>query len=167
MSECAAPELAARRPTSEGDVVGFVGPYGEHVWLGIPYATPPVGALRWRPPQRAVRRTDLHHATAAGPSSAQRIPVYMASTVAPGSSAGSEDCLYLNIWAPAFPEDRVPTGNERLPVMFWTHGGANLVGQAASYGGGALATGSASSSCRTIARRARLVQACGAASGDD
>ena len=50
------------------------GPSGEHAWLGIPYATPPVGALRWRPPQPAVTRTQLHHATAAVPRARSGFP---------------------------------------------------------------------------------------------
>jgi para-nitrobenzyl esterase len=53
--------------------------------------------------------------------------------------AGSEDCLYLNVWSPSFPATEVPLGDDRLPVMFWIHGGANVSGQGDTYGGGVLA----------------------------
>jgi para-nitrobenzyl esterase len=128
------------RSTHEGDVIGFTGPYGEHVWLGVPYARPPVGEWRWRPPQPALHRDRAVECTSPPPSCAQRIPVYMTASATPGTSIGSEDCLYLNIWCPAFPASSIPAGDERLPVMFWIHGGANVTGQAATYGGGALAT---------------------------
>ena len=64
----------------------------------------------------------------------------MAAGAAPGTSIGSEDCLYLNIWCPPFAARSIPAGDDRLPVMFWIHGGANVTGQAATYGGGALAS---------------------------
>ncbi|GAG16719.1 unnamed protein product, partial [marine sediment metagenome] len=56
-----------------------------------------------------------------------------------GEAAGSEDCLGLNVFAPAFPPGEVPVAGERLPVMVWIHGGGNTVGSAAIYDGGTLA----------------------------
>jgi para-nitrobenzyl esterase len=53
---------------------------------------------------------------------------------------GSEDCLYLNVFAPRFAGDAVPQAGSRLPVMVWIHGGGNVVGHAGRYDGGALAT---------------------------
>lgn len=53
---------------------------------------------------------------------------------------GSEDCLTLNVWAPAFAPNQVPKGDKRLPVMVWIHGGGNTIGTAAFYEGGQLAT---------------------------
>jgi Carboxylesterase family len=57
-----APDPALRRTTTSGDVVGFVGPYGNAAWLGIPYAAPPVGSMRWRapaPPARAAHGFEI------------------------------------------------------------------------------------------------------------
>jgi para-nitrobenzyl esterase len=56
-----------------------------------------------------------------------------------GTPVGSEDCLYLDVYAPRFAPDQVPTGPARLPVMVWIHGGGNTVGYAGLYHGGNLA----------------------------
>jgi len=53
-------------------------------------------------------------------------------------SVGSEDCLYLNVYAPAFQDSELPRGDQRLPVMVWVHGGANLIGRADVYDASAL-----------------------------
>ncbi|MGU7771603.1 carboxylesterase/lipase family protein [Burkholderia sp. MR1-5-21] len=86
---------------------------------GIPYAAPPVGQLRWRPPQPVARWTGVRQATAFGHDCMQ-----MTST---GSSAlgttPSEDCLYLNVWRP-----KTATSGSKLPVMVWIYGGAYVVG---------------------------------------
>ncbi len=89
---------------------------GGQAFLGIPFAAPPVGDLRWKAPQpptpwQGVRAADKH-----GPACMQRRAAYM-----------SEDCLYLNVWTEAESAD------EQLPVMVWIHGGgwtsgANSVG---------------------------------------
>ncbi len=80
----------------------------------IPYAAPPVGDLRWRPPAAPAHWTEERKADAFGPACMQ--PTRRPASV-------SEDCLTLNIWTPA---DR-PAG-ERLPVMVWIHGGAFTFG---------------------------------------
>jgi para-nitrobenzyl esterase len=84
-------------------------------YLGVPFAAPPVGALRWRRPQpvvawRGVRKT--HAFSAACAQTADWI-----------SNPKSEDCLYLNIWAPAKAR--------KLPVIVWIHGGGMYGGTAA------------------------------------
>jgi para-nitrobenzyl esterase len=78
---------------------------------GIPYAAPPVGANRWRPPQPVTPWKDIRDATKDCADCPQR--------AWPGSTAvQSEDCLLLNVWAPTNA-----TKNSKLPVMFWIHGG--------------------------------------------
>lgn len=100
------------------------------VFKGIPYASPPVGPLRWRSPQPLKPWTGIREALAFGPDCPQQQPAN--GTRAPGMS---EDCLYLNIWAPA----RQSKG--RLPVMVWIHGGSFISGSGAdlSCDGAALA----------------------------
>ena len=56
-----------------------------------------------------------------------------------GTPVGSEDCLYLNIYAPRFTDTDVPKDAARLPVMLWIHGGGNTIGEAGFYNGGNLA----------------------------
>jgi para-nitrobenzyl esterase len=89
-------------------------------WLGIPYAAPPVGALRWKAPQAAAPWTGSRDAGKFAPHCAQ-----------PGGSFGtastSEDCLYLNVYTPR------DSGNGPFPVMFWIHGGALLTGESDDY----------------------------------
>ena len=116
------------RTISSGEVVGFVGAHGSHVWLGIPYAAPPIGALRWRAPQRAASR-----GTGAREALALRRALPAVREPARGDArarhrVGSEDCLTLNVWAPP----GAGRERERLPVMFWIHGGGNVRAAATS-----------------------------------
>jgi para-nitrobenzyl esterase len=100
---------------------------------GIPYAAPPVGDLRWKPPQPVVAWHGVRNATQYGHDCMQ-IPD--PSEAAPrGTTTPSEDCLVLNIWAPA----RRPA--EKLAVMVWLHGGGFLNGGSSApiYDGTALA----------------------------
>ena len=121
-----------RRTISSGDVVGFVAANGSHVWRGIPYAAPPTGALRWRAPRDPQPWSGTRESLAFGP----RCPQYTSSLEATrelGTVYGSEDCLTLNVWAPPH------AGAERLPVMFWIHGGGNVQGGSDFYDGAPLA----------------------------
>lgn len=88
-------------------------------YLGIPYAAPPVGALRWKDPQPVAPWEGVRKATALGSQCIQpaRLPDAL-STEAAGPQAMSEDCLYLNVWTPA----AAPAS--KLPVMVWFFGGA-------------------------------------------
>ena len=84
-----------------------------HYYKGVPYAAPPVGDFRWRPPQPLIPWKGLRLAKEYGATCTQY-------AIFPGSS--SEDCLTLNIWTPAHAR------NEKLPVMVWIHGGGFQVG---------------------------------------
>ncbi len=136
-----AADQATRRALPAGEVVGGVGRYGAHAWLGIPYAQPPVGPLRWRSPQPMPPWTGTREALASGAACMQAASEFGGTDSAPGGTpTGSEDCLTLNVWAPQFLPDAVPAAGKRLPVMVWIHGGGNTVGTASFYDGGNLAT---------------------------
>jgi para-nitrobenzyl esterase len=126
-----------RRSTALGEVVGSQESAGTHAWRGIPFAAPPVGALRWRAPQPAEPWTGVREALA-DPSACPQLPPLGSADNDDGSN-GNEDCLYLNVFAPAFPPEAVPRGDARLPVMVWIHGGGNSIGDARVYDGGPLA----------------------------
>ncbi len=131
---------ATRRSLPAGDVIGVEGLYGSHAWLGIPYAEPPVGELRWRAPRPLARWQDEREALAFGSPCVQYASPVGGVPEEPGEIVGSEDCLFLNVWAPPFAPDAVPIGDERLPVMLWIHGGGNSIGESGFYNGGNLAT---------------------------
>jgi len=86
------------------------------VFRGIPYALPPVGARRWRAPAPMPRWTGVRNADAFGPACVQPQLGRLSSIYAGDPMPVSEDCLSLNIWAPA--------GAQRAPVIVWIHGGA-------------------------------------------
>jgi para-nitrobenzyl esterase len=130
---------SSRRTTASGPVVGAVGDYDDHAWRGIPYAAAPVGALRWRAPQPAKAWTETREALSFGSPCTQFTSKFGGVPGRDGAVGGSEDCLHLNVYAPRFAPDAVPTGNARLPVMVWIHGGGNTIGQAGFFNGGHLA----------------------------
>jgi para-nitrobenzyl esterase len=136
-----APEPAADslRTIEQGEVVGTVGHYASHVWRGIPYARPPIGSLRWRAPQHAESWSGTRKALTQGNFCPQFASPFGGVAGKPGEVLGSEDCLFLDIYAPRMSADAVPTGADRLPVMFWIHGGGNVIGHAGFYDGGQLA----------------------------
>jgi para-nitrobenzyl esterase len=84
-------------------------------WLGLPYAAPPVGDLRWKAPQPVAKWKGERDATKFGAHCAQN-PVFQDMIFQ--DSGSSEDCLYLNVYAPATADSKA-----KLPVMFWIHGG--------------------------------------------
>jgi len=133
------PDPASRRVTGSGEVVGFVGRYGSHVWLGLPYAKPPTGELRWRAPVPPEPWTGTREALVFGAPCTQYASPLGGVAGRAGAPAGSEDCLYLNVYAPRATVAEVPTGVARLPVMVWIHGGGNSIGEAAFYNAGNLA----------------------------
>ena len=85
---------------------------------GIPYAAPPVGDLRWRPPSPVAPWGDARAARQFGPACPQTFPELMTEPVA----SSGEDCLTINVWTAA------ETPTERRPVMVWIHGGAYVQG---------------------------------------
>ena len=116
---------------------------GTYAWKGIPFAKPPVGALRWKAPVDADVSTTTRQAKVFGNACAQYGRVYgpgannkydatIGTTL--GQAVGSEDCLYLNIWRPA-------TTDTNLPVIVFFHGGSNVSGYTADpvYDGANLA----------------------------
>ncbi len=109
--------------TTGGTVRGAL--HGEvAIWKGIPYAAPPVGALRFRPPQPVVPWSGERDATRSGPVAAQsRDPKIALLSGVPEKVESGEDCLLLNVCAQA---NRAP--GVRQPVMVWIHGGAFLMG---------------------------------------
>jgi para-nitrobenzyl esterase len=96
--------------TAQGDVQGITS-VASCTFLGIPFAAPPLGSLRWRPPQPAAAWATTLNATTAA----------VCPQITPAGSTttqGTEDCLKLNIWTPN-PAPTVP-----VPVVFWIHTGA-------------------------------------------
>jgi para-nitrobenzyl esterase len=131
---------ATLRRLPAGLVIGRAGQHGGHAWLGLPYAEPPQGELRWRAPQPLLPWTGTREALAFGASCPQLAsPVGGDDSAPAGTLVGSEDCLYLNVYAPALAPGEIPTGAKRLPVMVWIHGGGNTIGSARSYDGSHLA----------------------------
>ncbi len=117
--------------TSAGPVQGVVVQHGViRVFRGIPYAAPPIGPLRWRPPLPAQPWAAVRDATHFGPPCMQRV-------AADALVQPSEDCLTLNIWSPP-PNRRLGT----LPVMVFIHGGGFVfgAGSEAPYDGTGLAS---------------------------
>jgi para-nitrobenzyl esterase len=100
---------------ASGQVRGAVLSKGGAVFKGIPYAQPPVRALRWREPAPVQNWSGVRDATAFGPPCAQNAGLRVLE-------ASREDCLFLNVWTPEWP------ATSRRPVMFWIHGGGNYAG---------------------------------------
>ena len=121
------PVVAAPAGALRGAAVG-----GIRVFKGIPYALPPTGPLRWKPPVPAPSWKDTREATEFGSVCVQPKP-QPTSIYSWNLRPMSEDCLSLNIWAPA--------GARNAPVFFWIHGGAlsSGAGSDALYDGAALA----------------------------
>lgn len=110
-----------RATTDKGQVEGKLSDDGQvKVFLGIPYAAPPVGPLRWRPPQPAARWDGVLSAQSYG-SHCMQVNQFQDMTFHdPGAS---EDCLTLNVWAP-----RSAAAGAKLPVMVWIYGGGFSAG---------------------------------------
>lgn len=127
--------MAQPRPTEPSAVVRTdLGPVrgrsqpGYRLFQGIPFAAPPTGSLRWRPPQPTRAWRDVYDATYPRSQCAQLPPPYG------GETSYGEDCLYLNVTTPGRANRR-----HGLPVMVWIHGGGNTTGSASIYDAAKLA----------------------------
>jgi para-nitrobenzyl esterase len=134
------PLLAAMREPIQvegGLVSGTPGwAWGVRQYRGIPFAAPPVGNRRWRPPQPVIAWQGVRAADQFSAACMQGGPGWTAEQIFdPGLRNRSEDCLYLNVWTPA------ASAGERLPVLVWIYAGANIMGSTARplYDGAALA----------------------------
>lgn len=129
-AQAAVPDAAPTVRIEQGVLRGALAADGVHVFKGIPYAQPPVGSLRWRPPAPANAWSGVLDATQFGPACPQPLSA-PGSIYADPPAKTSEDCLSLNVWTPKAPP--------KAPVMVWIHGGAQTFG----YSGSALYDGSA------------------------
>jgi para-nitrobenzyl esterase len=124
---------AGRVTTANGVVEGVIDDRtGVRSFRGIPFAAPPIGELRWKPPQPAASWDGVRRADTFGPR-AMQLPVFGDMNFR--SNGMSEDCLYLNVWTPA------ESDQERLPVLVYFYGGGNIAGDGSEprYDGASLA----------------------------
>ena len=105
--------------TEQGEVAGIARD-GMQVFYGLPFAAPPVGELRWRAPQRPAAWSGIRDASQPASACAQDLTPGAASF----PKGMSEDCLYLNVFAPG------KARSKRMPVMVWIHGGSFRWGSA-------------------------------------
>ena len=98
--------------TDAGKIHGIEQPGDVRAWLGVPYAAPPVGDLRWKRPQRAPKWEGVLDTVQTG--------IQCPQTFSIGGPGGSEDCLFVNVWS--------PSGASKRPVLVWLHGGAFIFG---------------------------------------
>ncbi|MEM9930455.1 MAG: carboxylesterase family protein [Bacteroidota bacterium] len=107
--------------TIEGD---YDNKTGIQTYLGIPFAQPPVGDLRWQAPQPVQPWTGVKQTKSFGPRAIQK---FMWPDMLFRSAGLSEDCLYLNVWTPAKRKDK------DLPVLVYFHGGGHVAGGGSEY----------------------------------
>ncbi len=128
----AASVQAAPTVTLDSGTIRGTSKDGESVFLGVPFAAAPVGPLRWKAPQPVAHWSGVRAAEAFGPACIQ---FKKSDAVYAANGPTSEDCLYLNVWAPK------KAGAKKLPVMLFIHGGSWVLGAGGLpiYDGAALA----------------------------
>lgn len=109
-----APQVKTKSGIVEGKEMGKV-----HAFLGIPYSAPPVGDLRWKPPMPVKKWGGVRKATNFG---AYCLQGNIYGDMDFRGATSNEDCLFLNVWAPADPSKK------KLPVMVWIYGGGFVAG---------------------------------------
>ncbi len=120
LSLAAQPVTRVQVKIADGALEGVISADGQmKTFKGIPYAAPPVGALRWQAPHPVVPWTGVRDASGFG-SHAMQVPVW--DDIIFHDPGASEDCLTLNLWMPAKP------AAAKLPVMVWIHGGGFVAG---------------------------------------
>jgi para-nitrobenzyl esterase len=119
-------QAAGPRPVriATGLIEGLVAPGGVREFRGIPFAAPPVGQRRWQPPAPAAPWRGVRRAEHFGPRCMQ-LPLF--GDMVFRSDGMSEDCLYLNVWAPP------PAAGRRRPVLVYFFGGGYLAGDGSEY----------------------------------
>lgn len=117
--------------TVDGPVRGY-SDKGVNIFLGIPYAAPPIGKLRWQPPAAMKRWKGTLDATHFG----NTCPQVTELGAFAGPSSTSEDCLYLNVFTTGASKN-----GKKKPVIVWIHGGGNIDGETNDYDASKLATG--------------------------
>jgi para-nitrobenzyl esterase len=124
------------RTVAQGELTGAVQANGSLVWRSIPYAEPPVGALRWKAPRPAGPWHGVYSAVDVIQPCVQFASGLTAGIPDPDGDGlvGSEDCLYLSVYAPSDAPELGP-----LPVMYWIFGGGNNSGYAGDYDAAHLA----------------------------
>lgn len=145
LAACGSSGPPIERDTSFGPVTGIddSARNGTYAWKGVPFAKPPVGALRWKAPvdpdpwtaprpAQQFGHACVQYGRIYGPGANNTYDASIGSTL--NQAVGSEDCLYLNIWRPA-------DNSSQLPVIVFIHGGSNVSGYTADpvYDGAALA----------------------------
>jgi para-nitrobenzyl esterase len=133
---------ATQRAITQGQIIGFtredaIDGASAHIWQGVPFAAAPRGDLRWRAPRPTPAWEGVREALA-HPDPCPQVANALsaaASGVRAGDLIGSEDCLQMDIYAPA----GAGPDSAALPVMVWIHGGSNVWGHASQYDGAALA----------------------------
>jgi len=118
LSGMAAPAPADTVQVTGGAIHGLDAPDGSHLYFTIPYAAPPTGHLRWRPPAPVVPWSGVRDATQPGAPCAQPDDGWNSKDAA----KSAEDCLYLSVHSPAHKP------GDKLPVLVWIHGGSNRAG---------------------------------------
>ena len=119
---------ATERAVTGGTIEGQELPDGSTLFYAIPYAAPPVGELRWKPPQPVVPWSGVRDATRPPAPCIQHDEGWNSKDAV----ESKEDCLYLSVHAPKHE----PTAH--LPVIFWIHGGSNLAGSGYGYADSAI-----------------------------
>jgi para-nitrobenzyl esterase len=128
-SSSAAPPVRSPVVRTESGVVRGVAMNGGFAFLGLPYAAPPTGNLRWRPPRAPADWSGIRSASSFGPSCPQP---------APTAGPQSEDCLYLNVYT-SDVTSRSSRHDRARPVLVWIHGGGFVTGAGRQYDGSKLA----------------------------